>query len=220
MKCRMFIPTLLLPMLSITSASYDTDNDASTSTLELPLERVALNRPQKGEKVIQVKSRILLALEKFSTDFRRLNYHISANHSKNQDAIDEVYVFYMRMVLMHIRLADYVEGFLNDKVSWVHIVGLALAFNDYKHSADSDGFTQINSEFLTEVLLLYYRKNDELHYHTLTDHSRSLEHTRKELSDAKAEQAKLTADNHRLMEKVAELEATTQRLDQQPSDGQ
>ncbi len=131
MKYRMFISILLLPMLSITSsisASGNIMTDAATSE--------------------PFTSRITLALEKFSVDFAR------ADHTESQKAIDNTYNFYARMVLMHVRLEDYVESFLSDKLPWYHIVGLAFAFNDYKASATPAGFTEKNSVFLTEIFRL------------------------------------------------------------------
>ena len=220
MKYSLFIAILLLPMLSITSASNAAAADAATSTSEIPLGRIAVNRPIKGKEIIQVESSTLRGLKKFSADFTHANYSIRANHSENQQAINEVYDFYLCMVLAHLRLEDYVESFLNDKVSWIHIVGLALAFNDYKHSAGSDGCTQMNGEFLTEALLLYYRKSDTLLLQTSTDYSRSLEHACKQLSEAQTEQAKLTAENQRLMRKIIPLETELQRLTSQNNNGQ
>ncbi|QOL20381.1 hypothetical protein [Candidatus Bodocaedibacter vickermanii] len=129
--CSMFILVLAWSMLSITSASFDVTIGATDTHEASP-----------------ITSRITLALEKLSTNFA------STDLIKYQKAITDTYDFYAHMVLMHVRLEDYVESFLNNKLLWSHIVGLAFAFNDYKGSATPDGFTEKNSVFLTEVFRL------------------------------------------------------------------
>ena len=132
MKYRsMFILVLALSMLSVTSASFDVTVGAAGTHGASP-----------------ITSRITLALAKLSTD------SACADLVKYQKAITDTYDFYAHMVLMHVRLEDYVESFLNNKLLWSHIVGLAFAFNDYKGSATPDGFTEKNSVFLTEVFRL------------------------------------------------------------------
>ncbi len=98
------------------------------------------------------------ALQKFFTESKVLkstldnNAHDTHKHPK----INTAFNFYLSMVLLHVRSQDYVQSYLDGRVCWCHVVGLALAFEPYRtHATLTDEFFSHNNQFLTQVLKLY-----------------------------------------------------------------
>jgi hypothetical protein len=98
---------------------------------------------------------IAVALQKFSTkclEKMNLGAHDSAPFKDNVDTYER---FYHTMILVHIRHQNYVEDFLFDRVSFNHIVGLALTYHAYNDLDRSDLSILQNKEFLTHVYIIY-----------------------------------------------------------------
>jgi hypothetical protein len=98
---------------------------------------------------------IALALQKFSTMCLE---KLRLGEKDSEPAHKKIYhfeSFYKSMVLVHLRHQNYVEDFLSDRVSFNHIVGLALTYHAYNDLDRSDLSILQNKEFLTHVYIIY-----------------------------------------------------------------
>lgn len=144
-----FISTILILAFSLLSNLYATDSiESSTSNIDI-LETA---------EVDQQKTSVSVALQKFSTESEALKSTLK-NHSSDtlkHQKISEIFEFYLSMVLMHVRFQDYVQSYLEERVCWYHVIGLALAFEAYRtHAASSEGFISQNTQFLSQILESY-----------------------------------------------------------------
>lgn len=96
------------------------------------------------------------ALQKFSTELENLKSTLDNNSPDKHPTINMIFNFYTSMVLMHVTHQNYVQSYLDGRVCWYHVIGLALAFETCRtHTTISDGFFSQNNQFLTQVLKLY-----------------------------------------------------------------
>jgi hypothetical protein len=70
--------------------------------------------------------------------------------------IRQAYDFFIPMVLMHVQHENYAQSYLDGRISWHQILGLAIAYDGYKnHAVDLKGYASVNEAFLTAVLNHY-----------------------------------------------------------------
>ena len=96
------------------------------------------------------------AKQKFSSESENLKSTLNNSCIHRHPDINTIFNFYLSMVLQHVRYQNYVQSYLDGRVCWYHVIGLALAFEVYRtHATLTDGFFSHNNEFLTQVLESY-----------------------------------------------------------------
>lgn len=109
-------------------------------------------------EVDQHETLLSSALQKFSTESQDLKSTLKNSYIHRHPDINTIFNFYLSMVLMHVRYQDYAQSYLDGRVCWYHVIGLALAFEAYRtHATISDGVFSQNNHFLTQVLELYHK---------------------------------------------------------------
>lgn len=137
--------TLSLPMIS---NAADAEEPITPSTITIPTS------PFQPESDVPTNY-TAIALEKFTQDC----FDVLTDPHKYRSAFSQsacfISEFYHSMVLVHLRHQNYVIDFLRDVVSFNHIVGLAIAYDEYKDLPITGGYIATNGEFLTQVLRIY-----------------------------------------------------------------
>lgn len=102
------------------------------------------------------------ALQKFYTESETLKPTLEKNIKNElfladrEKTIRQAYNFFMPMVLMHVQHENYAQSYLDGRISWHQILGLAIAYDGYKnHAVDLKGYASVNEAFLTAIINHY-----------------------------------------------------------------